>query len=636
MQLFLLADAYIIQVQKYDATAAAAASTPQNVPAKGIIPTTATGVKMTPQVANKKPLSNAGGPVAVSSAVSSPVPVNTQLQSGTTPKPTSSMPLPTSSNTKSPIPFSGQKLKVTASPGKGLAAQPGGQPLAVSLLSQVAAGTNAITQASSLAGHIKTMPAPSTLRGNTSPMIRPPAPGLGPRAAHPLLTVQRPPIPGQTAVRAVSTVAGKSPTPASATPGAAPTQYALVRAQIPGTAGGPPQTVTFIRAISPGGQPASGGATVTVTPQQMAALLRGQTTALKGTNQAQVRNVSPITQGITTAGLATTKLPSTTQAAATTVKPAANKPVTQVNVSQGIPVASPSEKPISKETPVSSTVPHVPTATQDTSSTPPEPQLPVQPTSSEVKQADNTEPAASGTDANPIQSQVTQSTTETSQSSTIRADSPDPPVAKQDDSNKTEAVESSETENTPLEPSSVSSNKADQEVPMNPSDDVDSTNSTSLAESPQADATVSSSAVTPQLPVDAVTEEASESVQREASAYNLQQPPEALEEKKDKGSVDADVKKETVAAPVSIGEKPEYLKSEDLKVEAKDNDPNQDVEMKDVAADSSDAAAVTSNTPSSDATDAVKSEEAAASVADTTSSSLASIPVVQVNLYVYD
>ena len=56
----------------------------------------------------------------------------------------------------------------------------------------------------------------------------------------------------------------------------AATQYALVRAQVPGSGGAPPQTLTFIRAISPNSSSTSSGTTVTVTPQQMAALLKGQ------------------------------------------------------------------------------------------------------------------------------------------------------------------------------------------------------------------------------------------------------------------------------------------------------------------------------------------------------------------------
>lgn len=54
------------------------------------------------------------------------------------------------------------------------------------------------------------------------------------------------------------------------------TQYALVRAQLPSTSGGPAQTVTFIRAIGANSSSAAGNTTVSVTPQQMAALLKGQ------------------------------------------------------------------------------------------------------------------------------------------------------------------------------------------------------------------------------------------------------------------------------------------------------------------------------------------------------------------------
>lgn len=56
------------------------------------------------------------------------------------------------------------------------------------------------------------------------------------------------------------------------------TQYALVRAQVPGSGGAPPQTLTFLRAITPNASSSSSGSgtTVTVTPQQMAAILKGQ------------------------------------------------------------------------------------------------------------------------------------------------------------------------------------------------------------------------------------------------------------------------------------------------------------------------------------------------------------------------
>lgn len=71
------------------------------------------------------------------------------------------------------------------------------------------------------------------------------------------------------------------------------TQYALVRAQVPGSGGAPPQTLTFIRAISPNTSSTAGGTTVTVTPQQMAALLKGQQ------GQTQIQKVLSGTTGIT-------------------------------------------------------------------------------------------------------------------------------------------------------------------------------------------------------------------------------------------------------------------------------------------------------------------------------------------------
>jgi len=82
------------------------------------------------------------------------------------------------------------------------------------------------------------------------------------------------------------------------------TQYALVRAQLPGTGGAPPQTVTFIRAIGPNTSSTSGGTTVTVTPQQMAALLKGQQNQNQmqkvltaGTGPSQLRASAPLNIG---------------------------------------------------------------------------------------------------------------------------------------------------------------------------------------------------------------------------------------------------------------------------------------------------------------------------------------------------
>ena len=86
----------------------------------------------------------------------------------------------------------------------------------------------------------------------------------------------------------------------SGTQTSAATQYALVRAQVPGTGGAPPQTVTFIRAIAPTSGSAA-GSSVTVTPNQMTVLLnsqQGQTQGQKVLNSAtsvtQVRPNTPV------------------------------------------------------------------------------------------------------------------------------------------------------------------------------------------------------------------------------------------------------------------------------------------------------------------------------------------------------
>eukprot|EP00794_Sanderia_malayensis_P006886 gene6886-7661_t len=337
------ADAYIIQVQKYDATASNAVATSQNTPAKGITPTTATGMKMISQVSNKKAASSSGLTAANTKATVSATPPSAQPTVAITKSTTPNTLIRTAASNKSPITIVGQKPKVTSSVGnKPLSVQMAGQQGSPKVILNQTSSSNTTGQAANLS-KLKTMPVHGQLRGNTSPIIRPQAPNaVGQRPANPLMTVQRPAaVAGQTALKSVAaTVASKSVTTVPGAPGAAPTQYALVRAQIPGTAGGPPQTVTFIRAISPGGQAGSGGATVTVTPQQMAALLRGQTTALKGSAQAQVRAVTPSTQGVTTAGLASTKQPPTTLipvAAATaksaTSKPVASKPVAQLSSS---------------------------------------------------------------------------------------------------------------------------------------------------------------------------------------------------------------------------------------------------------------------------------------------------------------
>ena len=330
--LVVLAEAYIIQIQKYDVSVTQAVTTMQTTSAKGTLPTTATATKMAPSVANKKP--NAASITQspkVNTLTSQNVP-GSVTSPGKTVTPGSVL-----SGTKSPISTLLQKSTATLTPGKTMTVQSALQNAALSSVAQTIAG-NKVIQVTTGA-QLKTV-LPGQLRGNPTALIRPAAPGVaaGQRATLPqqVISLQRPGVPGQATIK-VNSVAGKTTPAVTAGQGTTPTQYALVRAQIPGTGGGPPQTVTFIRAISPGGQAASGGATVTVTPQQMAALLRGQTTALKGAGQSQVRSVSPSTQGGTTAGLSTIRpvaAAATSQAAGTSSKVPVGKQIIQIAAAQ--------------------------------------------------------------------------------------------------------------------------------------------------------------------------------------------------------------------------------------------------------------------------------------------------------------
>ena len=330
--LFSLAEAYIIQVQKYDVSVSPTVTSTPNTAAKGTLPTTATATKMATSVSAKKPNAmvstqspkvNTLSVQSVQGSVLSPA--KPGIQASTLP------------GTKSPITTLVQKTTAGLTPGKTLSVQNALQNAALSNVAQTIAG-NKVIQVNTGA-QLKTV-LPGQVRGNAAALIRPTAPGVATaqRASlsQPVISLQRPVVQGQTAIK-VNSVAGKTNPAVTASQGATPTQYALVRAQIPGTGGGPPQTVTFIRAISPGGQAASGGATVTVTPQQMAALLRGQTTALKGAAQSQIRNVSPSTQGGTTAGLSTIRPVAATanpQAVAGSPKVPVGKQIIQIAAAQ--------------------------------------------------------------------------------------------------------------------------------------------------------------------------------------------------------------------------------------------------------------------------------------------------------------
>ena len=303
----------------------------QATPAKGTQSTTSTTAKMASSVNSKKsnttsnqsPKVNTVAPQSVQGTIASPA--KTVSLASTLP------------GTKSPISALVQKSTPALTSGKTLTVQSALQNAALSSVAQSITGNKVIQVTTGT--QLKTV-LPGQLRANTTALIRPAAPGVvaAQRAnlTQPVISLQRPVVPGQTAIK-VNSVAGKPTTAVSGSQGTTPTQYALVRAQIPGTGGGPPQTVTFIRAISPGGQAASGGATVTVTPQQMAALLRGQTTALKGTAQSQIRTITPSTQGGTTAGLSTIKpvvATTTSQAAANNPKLPVGKQIIQIAAAQ--------------------------------------------------------------------------------------------------------------------------------------------------------------------------------------------------------------------------------------------------------------------------------------------------------------
>ncbi|XP_065059137.1 host cell factor 2-like isoform X2 [Rhopilema esculentum] len=323
------AEAYIIQIQKHDVAAANSTTPTHNMSAKGTVPTTATATKAQPAATVKK-VNNT--PAATQSHTLSQ-PAQSSVGSSQV------KPAVSNATVKSSVTVLPQKAAVAAVPGKSVQVQ-GGIQTALSSMGQTIAGGRVIQVTTP--AQLKTV-LPGQLRGTQAAIIRPPTPGVtvtGPRpavAGQSLVSLQRPTTSLQGAVKVNSPATGKAPATTAAAPGGTPTQYALVQAQIPGTGGGPPKTVTFIRAISPGGQAATGSATVTVTPQQMAALLRGQTTALKGAAPAQVRGATPATLGSTTAGMSTirpTVTGTTPAVVANTAKSPVNKQIIQIAAAQ--------------------------------------------------------------------------------------------------------------------------------------------------------------------------------------------------------------------------------------------------------------------------------------------------------------
>ncbi|XP_065668963.1 host cell factor 2 [Hydra vulgaris] len=240
------ADAYIIQIQKYEVHPPALPSTP--------IQSTTKSATTTPDFPNALSAGHVVRLPATSIQLSSPLSFSkTLLASGLSARPKLTMPQPNS------------LVKVTSSKGlTQLPIQVGGQKnqhITLAALNQLTAGK--------ISGN---------LTPNITKTVQIVSPSKSGQITQPLVTSNS--IVSQVSV-AVDT---KNLSIKSLTSSPAATQYALVRAQLPSSSGGPAQTVTFIRAIGPNSTSATNaGTTVSVTPQQMAALLKVQ----QGQSQVQ-------------------------------------------------------------------------------------------------------------------------------------------------------------------------------------------------------------------------------------------------------------------------------------------------------------------------------------------------------------
>ena len=248
----LLADAYIIQIQKYEVHPPVLPSTPMPMTTKSAIASPDLSKALSPSAAHvvRLPISSA--------QFSSPLSISKTLLAGglsVRPKLTVSQPnnlvKATSPKglTQIPIQVSGQ-LK--------------NQHITLAALNQLTAGKLSGTNLTANVTKTIQIVSPS----KSGQIVRPQLQGAN------LNLVTN--ISSQSSQ--VSTSADmKNASLKSLSSSPAATQYALVRAQLPSSSGGPAQTVTFIRAIAPNSTSAtSAGTTVSVTPQQMAALLKGQ------------------------------------------------------------------------------------------------------------------------------------------------------------------------------------------------------------------------------------------------------------------------------------------------------------------------------------------------------------------------
>ena len=263
------ADAYIIQIQKYEVNTPAAITTTTPVTSSNALTAKATASTSTTTNANQV-LTNANIirlPSTGQSLASSLVNLSSVTSLAGVTKTLGILGSNAKTNIKMAITqaatASTNKTNIVTSPKAvtqsliQLGGQIKNQHLTLAALNQLTAGKLATSTTGA-----KTVQIISPAKGQT---IKQQLVGAKQGVNMPILT--------STASTASSIKVGSS---AVTTTTAQSTQYALVRAQLPSTSGGPAQTVTFIRAIGANSSSAAGNTTVSVTPQQMAALLKGQ------------------------------------------------------------------------------------------------------------------------------------------------------------------------------------------------------------------------------------------------------------------------------------------------------------------------------------------------------------------------
>ena len=270
--LFVTADAYIIQIQKYEVnTPAVSTTTSTSTPVTSANAITAKSAASTSSTTNaNQVLANANIirlPSTGQSLASSLVNLSSVTSLAGVTKTLGILGSNAKTNIKMAITqatsMSTNKTNIVTSPKAvtqsliQLGGQIKNQHLTLAALNQLTAGKLAVSTAGT-----KTVQIISPAKGQT---IKQQLVGSKQGVNMPILTST---ASTASSIKVVSS--GVTTTTAQST------QYALVRAQLPSTSGGPAQTVTFIRAIGANSSSVAGNTTVSVTPQQMAALLKGQ------------------------------------------------------------------------------------------------------------------------------------------------------------------------------------------------------------------------------------------------------------------------------------------------------------------------------------------------------------------------